>query len=73
MFEFLQANWFWLLLGAGVIWLLFRQGGCGMGSHGSHGSESSQTKAASSGEEHGTHAEGQPGKHRRRRAGRGCC
>jgi hypothetical protein len=30
--EFLQANWVWLLLLAGTLWLLFRGGlGCGMG------------------------------------------
>lgn len=30
--EFLQANWVWLLLVAGALWLLFRGGlGCGMG------------------------------------------
>ena len=73
MLEFIQANWLWLLLGAGVVWLLFRQGGCGMGSHASHGSESSQTKAASSGEEHGSHVEEQRGHHRTRRGGHGCC
>jgi len=31
MLEFLQANWIWLLVGAGVLWFLFRQGGHGMG------------------------------------------
>jgi hypothetical protein len=73
MLEFLQANWIWLAIGAGVVWFLFRQGGCAMGSHTSHGSESSRTKAASSGEEHGSHVEEEPGHHRTRRAGRGCC
>ena len=36
--EFLQANWFWILLGGGALWFLFRRGGmgCGMGEHGSH-------------------------------------
>ena len=34
--EWLQANWLWLLLGLGVVWFLFRGGGCGMGGHGSH-------------------------------------
>jgi hypothetical protein len=30
--EFLQTNWVWVLLVAGVLWLLFRGGlGCGMG------------------------------------------
>ena len=31
--EFLQANWFWILLGGGALWFLFRRGGmgCGMG------------------------------------------
>jgi hypothetical protein len=41
--EFLQANWFWILLGGGVLWFVFRRGGmsCGMGEHGSRGSHSS--------------------------------
>jgi hypothetical protein len=37
--EWLQANWLWVLLGLGVVWLLLRGGGCGMGGHGSHRSE----------------------------------
>lgn len=36
MGEFLQANWLWLLLGIGLLWFLFRRGGCGMSGHGSH-------------------------------------
>ncbi len=72
MLEFIQANWFWLLLGAGVIWFLLRQAGCGVGSRASRGSESSQTKATSSSEEHGSHVEQQSGRHRTRRAGHGC-
>lgn len=72
MLEFIQANWFWLLLGAGVIWLLFRRGGSDMSSHASHDSESSRTKAASSGDEHGSHVEERPSHHRARRAGHGC-
>ncbi len=42
--EFLQANWLWILLGLGAVWLLSRRGGmgCGMGGHGSHGSHGSR-------------------------------
>ena len=42
--EFLQANWFWILLGVGAVWFLFRRGGmgCGMGGHGSHDSRTAQ-------------------------------
>lgn len=42
--EFLQANWFWILLGVGAVWFLFRRGGmgCGMGAHGSHDSRTSR-------------------------------
>jgi hypothetical protein len=29
--EFLQANWFWILLGVGAVWFLFRRGGMGCG------------------------------------------
>jgi len=38
MGEFLQANWLWIVLGIGLVWFLFRRGGCGMGGHsrGSH-------------------------------------
>jgi hypothetical protein len=41
--EFLQANWLWIVLGIGAVWLLFGRGGmgCGMGGHGSHGSHGS--------------------------------
>ena len=27
--EFLQANWFWILLGGGAAWFLFRRGKMG--------------------------------------------
>jgi hypothetical protein len=42
--EFLRANWFWILLGVGAVWFLFRRGGmgCGMGGHGSHDSRTSR-------------------------------
>lgn len=43
--EWLQANWWWLLIGLGIVWLLFRGRGhgmgCGMGERGQgshHGS-----------------------------------
>lgn len=71
MLEFLQANWFWLLLGAGVIWILFRGGGCGMSSHSSHGS--SRTKTASGDEGHDHHVEEEPRDRPSRSAGHGCC
>jgi len=73
MIEFLQANWLWLLVGAGVLWFLFRQGGCAMGSHESRSSESSQVKEASRDEEHSSHVKEQPGHHQARRRGHGCC
>ena len=35
MIAWLQANWLWLLLGAGLFWFMARRGGgcCGMGNH----------------------------------------
>lgn len=36
MAEFPQANWLWLLVGIGILWFLFRRGGCGMGGPDSH-------------------------------------
>ena len=73
MLEFLQTNWLWLLLGAGVIGFLFRRSACGTGSHASRGRESSETKATSSSEEHSGHVEEQPRRRRTRHAGHGCC
>lgn len=73
MLEFLQANWFWLLLGAGAIWILFRGGGCGMSGYSSRGSESSRTKAGNGDEEQGEHVEEEPRERPARRAGHGCC
>jgi len=54
--EFLQANWFWILLGLGVVWLAFRRGGmgCGMGGHNSHGSGAA-TRTRKSAGVHGAH------------------
>jgi hypothetical protein len=72
MIEFIQSNWLWLLVGAGVIWFLFRQGGCGMGSHGSHGSESSRRTTASD-DGHAGHGEAQSARSTTRRSHRGCC
>jgi hypothetical protein len=35
--EWLTANWFWVVLGLGFMWLVSRGGlGCGMSGHGSH-------------------------------------
>jgi hypothetical protein len=73
MVEFLQANWFWLLLGVGVLWFLFRQGGCSMGGHGPHGSESSRRTTARSDNEHAGHGEEQSTHSTARRSRRGCC
>ena len=67
MLEFLQANWIWLLVGAGVLWFLFRQGG-----HGSHGSESTRRTTASDDGQAG-HGEEQSARSTTRRSGRGCC
>ncbi len=41
--EFLQANWLWLLIALGAVWLFFgRRGmGCGRRDHGSHGDRAS--------------------------------
>ena len=72
MLEFLQAYWLWLLIGAGVLWFLFRQGGCGMAGHGSHGSESSRRTTASDDGQAG-HGEEQSARSTTRRSRRGCC
>ncbi len=72
MIEFIQANWVWLLVGAGVLWFLFRQGGCGMGSHESRGSESSRRTTASD-DGHAGHGETQSARSTTRRSHRGCC
>ena len=74
MLEFIQANWIWLVavVGAGVVWFIFRQDGCGMASHGSHGSESSQRTTASD-EGHAGHGEEQAAGSTTRRSRRGCC
>jgi len=73
MLEFLQAYWLWLLIGAGVLWFLFRQGGCGMGGHGSHHSGSSQTAKPDSGHEHSGQGDERRAQSGARRSGRGCC
>jgi len=72
MLEFLQANWVWLAIGAGVVWFLFRQGGCGMGSHASHDSEPSQRTTASD-DGHAGHGEEQAARSTTRRSRRRCC
>lgn len=73
MLEFLQTNWFWLLLGAGVVWFLFRQGGCGMGRHASHGSGSSRRTTPDSDHEHSGQGDERRTQSGVRRSGRGCC
>ena len=44
--EWLAANWFWVILGLGFVWLVSKgRLGCGMGGHGSHGAhETDQSK-----------------------------
>lgn len=77
MFEFLQANWLWLLLGGGLLWFLFRRGGhgmgCGMGSHGSQGSEWTRTTSAGDDDGPVDHGEERPARSGSRRSGHGCC
>lgn len=65
MFDWIAANWVWLLVGVGALWLLFgRRGmGCGMGGHGTHGE-------GTGGESHPGHARA-PGSGRVARVGRG--
>ena len=65
--EFLRANWLWILLGLGVVWVLFfRRGGmgCGMSEHGSRGSHDGHGAAESPEREAETAAP---------RGRRGCC
>ena len=73
MVEFIEANWVWLLVGAGVIWFLIRRGGCGMGGHGSHSSQSSRPTTAGSDDEDAGHGEEQSVPSTARRSRRGCC
>jgi hypothetical protein len=49
--EFLQANWLWLLIGLGAVWLFFGRGGmgCGRRDHGSHGDRASTDAKGSTG------------------------
>ena len=67
MLEFLQENWFWLLLAVGALWFFSRRGR-GAGEHGSHGADSQTTPAT------GDTAHVQHGQRRRERlrARRGC-
>ena len=73
MVEFLQANWVWLLVGAGVIWFFFRQGGWSMGSHGSRESDSPQNTMMKSDDEHASHGKEQSVPSTARRSRHGCC
>lgn len=76
MFDWIGANWIWLLLGIGVLWFLFRRGGmgCGMGGH-SHGSGAADKLDTDEHAEHAaqgnaTHEQvGSPSRPRRH----GCC
>ena len=49
--EFLQANWLWLLIALGAVWLFFGRGGmgCGRGDHRSHGDRASTDAKGSAG------------------------
>lgn len=71
MLEFIAANWFWLLIVAGLVWFVFRKASDDRSSHSSHGSESRQTKAPAGDDEANRHVDEQPRYSRRRRAG-GC-
>jgi len=73
MFEFLQTNWLWLLLGGGLLWFLFRRGGCGMGGHGSQGSEGTRTMSVSDDDEPAGLGEERPARSVAGRGGHGCC
>jgi len=77
--EWLATNWFWIVLGLGLVWLVSRGGrGCGMGGHGARRSDRSksadptQNGHANGGHtrEHGREAEETGSGGRRRR--RGC-
>lgn len=76
--EFLQANWLWILLGVGVVWLLFRRGGmgCGMAEHGGHGSRASSDVRGATGSHDGHGAAESPERETEAaapRRPRGCC
>jgi hypothetical protein len=43
MYDWLVANWIWILLGIGVLWFMFRRGG--MGAHGGQGGSEPAEKA----------------------------
>jgi len=47
MYDWIGANWIWLVLAIGVVWFLFgRVGmGCGMGRHGGHGEDDGAARA----------------------------
>ena len=84
MYEWITANWIWLLLGLGVLLLVFRRGvsgmGCGMGDHGGHGrSDSSRNELTTSADKsrdahqhHGSPERTEPSGRAARRRG-GCC
>ena len=73
MYDWIGANWIWLLLGIGLVWFLFRRGGmgCGMGEH-SHGSEPSRTGEADPHAGHGAQTGATTEAAAPRRRG-GCC
>jgi hypothetical protein len=78
MYDWIGANWIWLVAGIGALWFVLRRGnmGCGMDGH-SHGSEPSRegqddSHAGHAGETGATHdqAAGASAAPRRRH---GCC
>jgi hypothetical protein len=73
--EFLQANWVWLLLVAGALWVLFRGGlGCGMGRRDGRASRDRDVGTPEPGSDGRGPREGVPGEaeHAGRGGHRGC-
>jgi len=67
MTEWIQGNWWWLLIGLGAVWFLLRRGhgtGCGAEGH-SQGSHRRLTDGRPA--EHAEHKEGSGRRHG------GCC
>lgn len=78
MYDWISANWIWLLVGIGVLWFLYRRGGlgCAMGGH-SHESEPARedrddSYAGHAGETGATHDHGAGASAAPRRR-HGCC
>ncbi len=57
--EWLAANWFWVGLGNGAVWLFLRGWmGCGMGRHRAHGTEGASRSTNGEATRHGAAANG---------------